>query len=76
MNTRQDPLLLWLKRASEDQIRETGSTRGYLLQIGYGNKKASPEISARLEAATGGEVTRKQLRPGDWSVIWPELVAA
>lgn len=76
MSTRQDSLLRWLKQATEEQIRRTGSTRGYLLQIGYGNKKASPEISARLEAATEGEVTRKQLRPADWPVIWPELAAA
>ena len=76
MNTRQDPLLLWLKTATQEQIDQTNSTRGYLLQIGYGNKKASAELSSRLEGVTDGTVTRKQLRPDDWSVIWPELAAA
>lgn len=28
-----------------------------------------------IEAATGGEVTRKDLRPDDWHLIWPELTA-
>ncbi|MFA7437090.1 transcriptional regulator [Castellaniella sp.] len=26
-----------------------------------------------IEEITGGEVTRKQLRPDDWWQIWPEL---
>lgn len=27
-----------------------------------------------IEKATGGAVTRKDLRPDDWMLIWPELV--
>lgn len=27
-----------------------------------------------IELATGGEVTRRDLRPDDWWLIWPELV--
>jgi len=26
-----------------------------------------------IEQATGGKVTRKELRPKDWEAIWPEL---
>ena len=26
-----------------------------------------------IEELTGGMVTRKQLRPDDWHLIWPEL---
>lgn len=26
-----------------------------------------------IEQATGGQVTRKDLRPDDWHLIWPEL---
>ena len=29
-----------------------------------------------IEAATGGKVTRKDLRPDDYWLIWPELKAA
>lgn len=27
-----------------------------------------------IELATGGAVTRRDLRPDDWHLIWPELV--
>lgn len=27
----------------------------------------------QLEELTGGQITRKQLRPEDWYEIWPEL---
>lgn len=75
MSNRHKELLAWLKSASDDQVSKTMTTRGYLRQIGYGNKKASAELSSRIEQATGGKVSRKQLRPDDWFVIWPELVA-
>lgn len=29
-----------------------------------------------IERATGGAVTRKDLRPDDWARIWPELADA
>ena len=32
------------------------------------------EKCALLEQITGGRVTRQQLRPHDWALIWPELV--
>ena len=31
------------------------------------------KLGARLEAATGGKVSRKHLCPKDWRQIWPEL---
>jgi DNA-binding transcriptional regulator YdaS (Cro superfamily) len=31
------------------------------------------EHCATIERATGGAVTRKDLRPDDWARIWPEL---
>ena len=31
---------------------------------------------AEIEFATNGQVTRKDLRPNDWHLIWPELVVA
>lgn len=32
------------------------------------------EHCAAIELATGGQVTRQDLRPMDWQKIWPELV--
>lgn len=31
---------------------------------------------AAIEQATAAKVTRKDLRPDDWHVIWPELPGA
>lgn len=76
MSTKHTELLTWLKSAGDADISKTGTTRGHLRQIAYGNRQASPEVAARLELASEGLITRKQLRPEDWSVIWPELVAA
>jgi DNA-binding transcriptional regulator YdaS (Cro superfamily) len=33
------------------------------------------ELMAPIEKATKGRVTRKDFRPDDWDVIWPELAA-
>jgi DNA-binding transcriptional regulator YdaS (Cro superfamily) len=34
------------------------------------------EHIAALEMATGGEISRKRVRPNDWARIWPELAQA
>lgn len=34
------------------------------------------EKMALIERACGGAVTRKDLRPMDWHVVWPELAQA
>lgn len=76
MRNKCTSLLVWLKHAKEDEIIQTGTTLGHLKQIAYGNRPASPETAARVEAASGGQVQRKELRPDDWMVIWPELAAS
>lgn len=39
-------------------------------------KRPVPEKAAvAIERATDGAVTRRDLRPDDWHLIWPELVA-
>jgi DNA-binding transcriptional regulator YdaS (Cro superfamily) len=45
----------------------------YLYSIAAGIRKAPIEIALRIENATQGEVTRRDLRPNDWHQIWPEL---
>lgn len=32
-----------------------------------------PEHCSEIERFTEGAVSRRQLRPSDWSLIWPEL---
>ena len=38
-----------------------------------GKRKFPAELCALIERATGGDVTRRDLRPDDWHRIWPEL---
>lgn len=38
-----------------------------------GKRRLPVEHCAQIEIATGGEVTRRELRPHDWQSIWPEL---
>ncbi|AVS86317.1 hypothetical protein C8246_17120 [Paracidovorax avenae] len=45
-------------------------------QHGYAQRIPSPLNCVAIEQATGGQVTRKDLRPHDWAAIWPELGAA
>ena len=34
----------------------------------------SPELCVQIERASGGAVSRRDLRPDDWGDIWPELI--
>lgn len=76
MRTKHTQLLEWLKAASDEEVERTGTTRGYLKQIAYGNKQASAGVASSLERQSSGRVTRKSLRPNDWHVIWPDLAVA
>lgn len=38
-----------------------------------GKKRVPIARMAEIEAFTGGDVTRKEMRPDDWHLIWPEL---
>jgi len=76
MRTKHTQLLEWLKGASDEVIERTGTTRGYLKQIAYGNKQASAVLAVSLERESLGVMNRKSLRPADWSLIWPELASA
>lgn len=39
----------------------------------YADRAPSPENCVALELATDGLITRKDLRPNDWWMLWPEL---
>lgn len=45
-------------------------------QHGYAERRPSPAYCVAIEQATGGAVTRQELRPSDWADIWPELAAS
>lgn len=42
---------------------------------GYSGRRPGAANCVAIEKATDGKVTRKDLRPDDWHLIWPELKA-
>lgn len=42
-------------------------------QHGYAKRRPNPILCVAIERATCGAVTRRDLRPDDWHLIWPEL---
>jgi len=49
-----------------------GVHQSYVSQMASGYRPVSPERCLAIERATGGLVTRRDLR-ADWQQIWPEL---
>ena len=50
-----------------------GVSQGLVHQWAKGLRPVSPQQCVAIEKATNGAVTRKDLRPDDWQLIWPEL---
>lgn len=53
-----------------------GVTKAAVHQWKLKGRQVPLEHCAAIEAATGGKVTRRELRPDDWPRIWPELIGA
>ncbi len=53
-----------------------GVTPGAVSQWAIGLHAVPVERAVQIERATGGTVTRRELRPDDWGDIWPELIDA
>lgn len=49
-----------------------GISKSYLSQLATGRAAISPSRCIVIEAFTNGEVSRSDLRPGDWAEIWPD----
>lgn len=60
----------------EELARQCGTSVGHLRNMSYGYRPCSPELAAAIERHTQGAVTRQELRPTDWHLIWPELAPA
>jgi len=68
---------LKVKNISQSSFAELiGVSLGMVNQWISGHRPISPEKCVTIEKATQGKVTRKDLRPDDWHLIWPELVDA
>lgn len=49
-----------------------GVPQSFVVKMAQGEKQVPAERCVPIERATGGAVTRKDLRPDDWHAIWPE----
>jgi DNA-binding transcriptional regulator YdaS (Cro superfamily) len=56
-----------------DFARAVGVSPDMVYQWIKGIRPVSAERCVAIEQATAGAVTRKDLRPDDWHLIWPEL---
>ena len=56
-----------------DLARAVGVSPVIISQWKTGARSVPVERCPAIERATGGAVTRRDLRPDDWHLIWPEL---
>lgn len=59
--------------SASELAKKTGIAPAFLWQVKNGRRKMPPKYCPKIEQATGGQVTRRDLRPDDWHEIWPEL---
>ena len=71
MRTKNTQLLEWLKTASDEVVERTGTTRGYLKQIAYGNKQASASVASSDKIPASPITSPGPMRPA--SNVWPSL---
>lgn len=74
-----DELRQYLKALTDDAARTAfadacRTSIGHLRNVSYGLRPPSAELCVAIEQASAGKVTRRDLRPSDWHLIWPELV--
>lgn len=63
-------------KSAADLAKDVGVTPVLISQWRNGIRPVPVERCVPIERATGGAVTRKDLRPDDWAQIWPELIDA
>jgi DNA-binding transcriptional regulator YdaS (Cro superfamily) len=49
-----------------------GTTRGHLQNVAYG-KTCAPLLATAIWRESDGKVTRQEMRPADYWLIWPDL---
>jgi len=59
--------------ALADLSRKIGAFAPDVSRWASGKRPIPVERCVAIEQATNGEVTRRDLRPDDWHLIWPEL---
>lgn len=59
--------------AREKLATDCKTSVGYLRKACSAGQKFGAELCVAIEQSTAGAVTRQELRPDDWHLIWPEL---
>lgn len=59
--------------AQERFAEECGTTIGHLRNVAYGHKSCGPALARAIEERTEGAVTRRDMRPDDAHLIWPDI---
>jgi len=57
----------------QELAERVGLNEQWLYQCLSGRRDMSPAEAIRVEAASGGSVTRQMLCQSNWQRIWPEL---
>ena len=58
----------------QELAERVGLNEQWLYQCLSGRRDMSPAEAIRVEAASGGAVTRQMLCQGTWAKIWPEVL--
>jgi DNA-binding transcriptional regulator YdaS (Cro superfamily) len=56
--------------------RDLSASPAFVNQWVQGVRNVPAKYCANIEVLTDGKVTRKDLRPDDWQLFWPELEKA
>ena len=62
--------------ARADFAARATTTLGYLRKAISVGSKFGPELAVAIEQQSDSAVTRKELLPDTWHLIWPELIDA
>lgn len=71
----------FLKSLPDEEARIAFATRcdnhsiGHLRNVGYGYKTCGHKLAAAIWRESGGAVTREELCPNDYWLVWPDLPA-
>jgi DNA-binding transcriptional regulator YdaS (Cro superfamily) len=64
-----------VERGAKSRLaRHLNKPSAFISQIASGERSCTPSLAPSIEAFSEGKVTRKELRPDDWHLLWPELV--
>ena len=61
-------------KAQSAFAEKANTTIGYLRKACSTKQQFGPAVCVGIEQASEGVFTRRDLRPDDWMLIWPELV--